>query len=171
MVEFAIILPVALLVILGIIVGSFLFFQSEAVTNGARGGARWATIESNLWAVSGSTHCESGQPDWIANAVQKSANILPVNTAHLCANGASTTELVQTPTDPSKANIVVDATPSLAAPTCVTVSVTYKTTPLAIPFVSTITLRGYSSSPIPASSSSTTTTSTGISCPAPGSPP
>jgi Flp pilus assembly protein TadG len=169
MVEFAIVFPVALLVILGIIVGSFLFFQSEAVTNGARGGSRWATVESSLYVASGGNFCESGNPDTIVNAVKKSANVVPVNTAQLCTVGGSTTELVQTPNDPSKANIVVDATPSLAAPTCVTITVTYVASPLSVPFLKKVTLRGYSSSPIAASSSSTTTTttSTSISCPAP----
>jgi hypothetical protein len=170
MVEFTIVFPVALLVILGTIAGSFLFFQSEAVTNGARGGARWATIETSLHVASGPNYCESGSPDTIVNAVKKSANILSINSAPLCTVGGSTTELQQTPNDPNRANIVVDASPSLAAPTCVTVTVTYKANPLALPFMKQITLRGYSSSPVAASSSSTTTTTTtssGLTCPAP----
>jgi Flp pilus assembly protein TadG len=170
MVEFAIVFPVALIVIIGTIAGSFLFFQSEAVTNGARCGARWATIETSLYVASGPNFCESGNPDTIINAVKKSANILNVNTTALCTVGGSTTELQQT-NDPTKANIVVDAIPSLASPTCITVTVTYKANPLSLPFRTQITLRGYSSAPVPSSSSSTTTTttttSTGINCPAP----
>ena len=61
MVEFALIFPIALIVLFGAIAGSYLFFQSEAVNNGARGGSRWATIKSEnapgyLYAIPGPTH-------------------------------------------------------------------------------------------------------------------
>jgi Flp pilus assembly protein TadG len=165
MVEFALVFPIAMVVLLGLLTGSFLFFQNSAVSDAARGGSRWATIETGL-SVSGTAGCgskagESAQPDTIVNQVKKSANILPVNSAPLCASSA--TEMQQTPLDLSKANIVVEALPSLANPVCVTISVTYVTKPFSMPFAKTLTMSAHSSSPMPSSGGNVT-------CPAPGTP-
>jgi hypothetical protein len=170
-VEFAVVAIIAILTLTGIIAGSFMYFQNEAVTNGARGGARWATVESNLYSSSsGTLTCEGGSPDSIVNQVKKATNVLPVNTAPLCA--ISNTELQQNPIDWSKANIVVDAYPNLSAPTCVTVTVTYKAQPLAIPVPGPITMQAHSSQPFITFSSSSTSTSASASqsCPAAHSP-
>jgi Flp pilus assembly protein TadG len=170
MVEFAFVFPIAILIILAILVGAWVFFQSEAVNNGARGGARMAGVEGNLYSSSTSTYtCEAGKPDTIVNAVKKSLNIVPLNMAPLCAY--STTELQQYPVDPTKANIVVDAWPSLIAPQCVTVTVTYKSKPMAVPLPSTLTLQGHSSIPVGAATvSGSSSTTTSITCPAPSLP-
>jgi hypothetical protein len=169
MVEFALIFPIALTVLFGAIAGSYLFFQSEAVTNGARGGARWATIKSgSLYTLqsAGGPSCEAVSSDTIVDEVHKAANILALNTGRLCTpaivGGYSTTQLRQ-PIDSSKAYIVVDAAPTLAIPQCITVTVVYAAPTLGKPFPQSITLAGHSGAPVGASASTT--------CPAGFTPP
>jgi Flp pilus assembly protein TadG len=156
MVEFAIILPLVLLFLLGVIAGSFLFFQNDAVGNGARAGARMATIENNLYKGTGPI-CEEGIPGSILNAVKAAANILPLNAGPLCAppagGGYSTTRLQQTSIDKTKAYVIVDATPSLASPACVTVTVIYTPPKLPGPFAANITMVGHSGAPVGAGAS------------------
>lgn len=152
MVEFALVLPLVLLFLLGVIAGSYLFFQNDAVGNGSRGGSRMATIESNLYSgVSPAPICEEGKPDTILNAVKNSANILPLNTGALCApvvsGVTSTTRLQQTSIDKTKAYIIVDAAPSLDKPACVTVTVIYNAPSLPGPFRN-ITMVGHSGTPV-----------------------
>jgi hypothetical protein len=167
MVEFTVVAALAVLTLTGIIAGSFLYFQNESVTNGARAGSRYATLESSLYSSSsGTLTCEGGAPDSIVNQVRKAINIVPVNAAPLCA--VSATQLQQYPVDNNKANIVVDALPSLSAPACVTVTVTYKAQPVAVPFTSPITLSAFSSMPFLLTSSSSTssgTTTSSLACP------
>ncbi|HEY2705145.1 MAG TPA: TadE family protein [Candidatus Dormibacteraeota bacterium] len=168
LVEFALIGSLAIVVIAGTIAGAYLFFMNSAVGSAARGGSRWATIETGLYTGPAGSICESGLPDTIVHAAQASGNVLPVNPAHLCA--VSATELQQSPVDPTRANIVVDALPSLASPSCVTVTVTYLSKPVAVPFLGTITLQAHSSMPFPVSVSSSSTTSGTLQCPGPGQP-
>jgi Flp pilus assembly protein TadG len=160
MVEFALVSPIALLVLFGSIAGSYLFFQSEAVNNGARGGARWATIQAGispatyLYTNTGANKpfCESSAlTTTIVTEVRKAAPILPLNGGRLCtpAVGAafSTTELRQ-PIDNSKAYIVLDALPTLSSPNCITISVVYVAPSLGKPLPATITIEGHSGAPV-----------------------
>ncbi|HZS15529.1 MAG TPA: TadE family protein [Candidatus Dormibacteraeota bacterium] len=170
LVEFALVGTVAVFVLTGIIAGALLYFQNEAVGNGARSGSRYAAVESTLYSSSsGTVTCEGGSPDSIVDQVGKAMTTVPVNKAPLCA--VSSTELQQTPVDPGKANIVVDALPSLAAPSCVTVTVTYRSQPIAVPMVGPITLEGFSSMPfLNTATSSSSTSSSASGCPAPHTP-
>jgi Flp pilus assembly protein TadG len=164
-VEFALVFPLVLVFIVGTISGAYLYFQNEAMTNGARAASRWATIEGSLNVTS--THCESGSPDSIVGQVQKNAKFLPVNPGKLCAKVISagppavysTTELVQVPYVASQANIVVDASPNLTNPECITVNITYTPPTLPGPFP-TIVMQAHSSAPTLAATTSST-------CPAP----
>jgi hypothetical protein len=161
MVEFALIFPIAVIVLFGAITGSYLFFQSEAVNNGARGGSRWATIKSEnspgylFTNIGAGVSCESNvNSTTVVTEVRKAANIVPLNTGRLCNTGGSTTELRQ-PIDNTKAYIVLDALPSLAAPQCITVSVVYAAPSLGPPFPKSITLEGHSGAPVGANGSTT----------------
>ncbi|MGH7749628.1 MAG: TadE/TadG family type IV pilus assembly protein, partial [Candidatus Dormibacteria bacterium] len=143
LVEFALVCPLALLTVLGILSGSWLFFQNEAVSDGARGGARAATVESSLYTetpTGSGIFCESAKPTTIAYAVSRAAPQLPVDQAVLCTSGGSTTHLADTAGAPAgKASVSVDASPSLQAPTSVTVTVTYSARGLAPPLTRTFT--------------------------------
>ncbi|HEX3605419.1 MAG TPA: TadE/TadG family type IV pilus assembly protein [Candidatus Dormibacteraeota bacterium] len=149
LVEFAIVCPIALVVVLGILSGSWLFFQNEAVADGARGGSRAAAIATSLYQQTGGTgpFCESGSPGTVAAAVQRAAPQLPVNQGTLCAPTGNTTHLQQTAAA-GKASVTVDATPSLAAPTAVTVTVAYSAQGLAPPLTRTFTFTFASTQPI-----------------------
>lgn len=157
--------PLALAFIVGTMCGAYLYFQNEAMNNGARAASRWATIEGSLNV--GATHCESGSPDSIVGQVQKNAKtFLPINPGQLCAKVVSagppvvysTTELVQLPYVANQANIVVDASPSLTSPECITVNLTY-TSPAFGPFPA-IVMQAHSSAP-------TLSATTASNCPAP----
>jgi len=150
MVEFAIVGPIALMILFGLISGSWLFFQHEAVSDGARAGARAASIETSLYQQSGGSgpYCESGAPGMIASAVAAAAPNMPVNRAALCAPAGSTTHLQQQPSGSGLAAITVDASPSLAAPTSVQVTVTYSAKGMAPPFTHTFNFSSSSAQPV-----------------------
>ncbi len=151
LVEFAIVCPIALVVVFGILSGSWLFFQNEAVSDGARGGARAASIASSLYVADplvAGKFCESGAPGTVAAAVGRAAPQLPVDPALLCTTSSTThlQDLAGTPA--GKASVTVDATPSLAAPTAVTVTVTYGAMGLAPPLTRTFTFTASSVQPV-----------------------
>jgi Flp pilus assembly protein TadG len=152
LVEFAIVCPIALVVVFGILSGCWLFFQSEAVSDGARGGARSAAIATSLNAetpVGSGTFCESRAPGTIAAAVAWAAPQLAVDPALLCAPAGNRTHLENLGGTPAgTASITVDATPSLAAPTAVTVTVSYGAKGLAPPLTRTFTFTAASVQPI-----------------------
>jgi Flp pilus assembly protein TadG len=152
LVEFAIVCPIALVMVLGILSGCWLFFQNEAVSDGARGGARSAAIASSLYAetpAGSGRFCESGAPGTVAAAVASAAPQMPVDPALLCAPAGSTTHLQNLGGTPAgKASITVDATPSLAVPTAVTVTVSYGARGLAPPLTQTFTFTAASVQPI-----------------------
>lgn len=58
-VEFAIILPILLLIVFGIINFGVLMYDQAVITNAAREGARWAAINAQVDQASGSA-CSSG---------------------------------------------------------------------------------------------------------------
>jgi Flp pilus assembly protein TadG len=149
LVEFAIVCPIAILLVLAILSGSWLFFQNEAVVDGSRGGARAASIASSLVKDDGTgTLCESGAPTTIAYAVGRAAPQLPVDQAMLCAIGGSKTHLQAKSPAAGKATVTVDAAPSLATPTSVTVTVSYSATGLAPPLTRTFTFSASSVQPV-----------------------
>jgi Flp pilus assembly protein TadG len=154
LVEFALVCPIALTLVLGILSGSWLFFQHEAVSDGARSGARAAAIATSLTDPRTGQPCESGSPIRIAAAVSRAAPQLPVNPGLLCAVGGSTTHLQQAPVT-GTASITVDAVPSASAPGNslltpkeVTVTVTYAAQGLAPPLTRTFTFSSSSLQPI-----------------------
>jgi Flp pilus assembly protein TadG len=61
-VEFGLILPVLLLVLFGIVNFGLLFYDQSIITNAAREGARWASINSSAAAGSGCTNSISARP-------------------------------------------------------------------------------------------------------------
>lgn len=162
LVETALVLPLALLFILGVIMGAILFLQSEAVTNAARGGARAAQVQlsggGGLYVTSGSTHCESGTPVSIGQGASEGAIVVPVQTATLCTPGTSTTQLTQ-PYSATKATVSVlakaasgSSAPALSAPCQVEVTVTYTTTANMLPFGQHMTFTASSTLPVVPSS-------------------
>ena len=148
LVEFAIVCPIALVVVFGILSGCWLFFQNEAVSDGAR----TASIASSLYAetpVGSGRFCESGAPGTVAAAVASAAPQMPVDPALLCAPAGNRTHLQNLGGTPAgKASITVDATPSLAVPTAVTVTVSYGAKGLAPPLTQTFTFTAASVQPV-----------------------
>lgn len=135
LVEFAFVAPIAVLLLLGIIGGCWLFFQSSSLTDSARSAARMASMETSLESPNASGQkCESALPTSIEQAAQNGALQLRVNQSPLCLAAGSTTRLVQTSYQPSQVNITVDAYPDASAPQSVTVTVTYPLRSVAGPF-------------------------------------
>jgi TadE-like protein len=147
LVEFAFVAPIALVVITGIFVSCFLFFQNSAVTDGATAGSRMASIETSLvTVVPGVGICESNVPISIEAAVAQAAPQLNVNPARLCETSA--THLSQGTVVTNEANITVDATPNLAGPTAVTVTVSFSGKGIAPPLTATYSMNATSTVPV-----------------------
>lgn len=146
LVEFAFVAPIALVVITGIFVSCFLFFQNSAVTDGATAGSRMASIETSLVTVVGAQICESNLPISIEAAVAQAAPQLKVNPARLCETSA--THLSQGTVVTNEANITVDATPNLAGPTTVTVTVSFSGKGIAPPLTATYSMNATSTVPV-----------------------
>ena len=125
LVEFALVIPIALVLLFGIIAICFLGFQNSSLHNGASAGSREASIETSLVTQTGGQYCESDQPTSIEQAVSRAAVLLPVNMAPLCANSQNATQLTQTPNVANKVNITVTCVGGCATPTGVEVSVSY----------------------------------------------
>jgi len=139
-VEFAIIAPAFLVILFGIIAGCYLAFESSSLHDGASAGARAASIETSL---TGSGGCESSSPQSIEKAVAQAAPSLRVNAQQLCSNGSPTT-LTQAITVPGDVNITVTCGNTCAAPTSVSVALTYSAVGFGIPFVGTYTMHASS---------------------------
>jgi len=125
LVEFALVVPIALALMFGIIAICFLGFQNSSLHNGASAGAREASIQTSLVTQTGGQYCESGQPASIEQAVSQAAVELPVNPAPLCAATQNATQLTQTPNVADKVNITVTCVGGCATPTSVKVSLSY----------------------------------------------
>ena len=145
LVEFALVLPIALVVIFGIISACWLFFQSTSVTDGSRVGAREAAIEQGL--DQGASGCESNKPVAIQVAVQKAMSVIPVDQNQLCQNPTNLSQLIQQPVA-GDAQITVTANPGLNNPTSVTVTVSYTTTAIGDPTNHIFNLTASSTQPI-----------------------
>jgi hypothetical protein len=104
MVEFALVLSIALPMILGIISFSYVGFLDASVSNGARAGARSALLSTppsgsetaspqtaygGLYVWNGSRWCESGTPGLVAASVAQGAIMIKVDTTEpFCDYGA-----------------------------------------------------------------------------------
>ncbi|MGH7610758.1 MAG: TadE/TadG family type IV pilus assembly protein [Candidatus Dormibacteria bacterium] len=153
-VEFALVAPVFFALLFGVVAAGWLFFQNSAIGDAAQGGARTALVETSLDSTTNpqapGDECESGLTksgtvgtgtnQTIESAVQKAANIVPVNPNPLChyASDASNV-LTQTPVA-GDASIKLTATGGLSSPTSFTVQVSYVAHPLAPLLGTTITL-------------------------------
>jgi hypothetical protein len=147
LVEFAITIPLIMLVLCGLLGSSVLFYQKSALHEGATAGARMAAIESSLALPSGGAYCESGLPISIEQAVAQATPLLAVNSAPLCASSSNASQLTQ-PSAPAKAGIVVTAVPDISAPTSVTVVVTLPLQGVAPPLTSTYRISATSTVPV-----------------------
>jgi Flp pilus assembly protein TadG len=125
LVEFALVVPIALVLLFGIIAICFLGFQNSSLHNGASAGAREASIQTSLVKPTGSQYCESGQPAPIEQAVTRAAVGIPVNPAPLCAATANATQLTQIPNVADKVNITVTCIGGCATPSSVEASLSY----------------------------------------------
>jgi len=160
MVEFALVAPIALMLLFGIIAGCYLAYQNSALHQGASAGAREASIETSLvvqsptnalWAP-GSTdglYCESGSPTPIEKTVSDNAPLLKVNPAPLCSTSSDPTVLTQTPSVPGDVSVTVTCGGSCAAPTSTMVSLALSTQGLVAPLGITYDMSASSQVPIP----------------------
>jgi Flp pilus assembly protein TadG len=149
-IEFAIIAPVAFMLLFGLIAGCFLFYQNSALHDGASAGSRAASIETSLVQQVGTTttYCESGSPTTIEQAIATAAPALNVDTTAghvLCGTSTGTdatsiTQLTQLNQTPGSATITVTCGGNCSAPSTVTVAVTYNAQGLAIPLSLNYTL-------------------------------
>ena len=130
MVEFALGAIILLLVTVGLIAAGWLLFQYQGLADGARAGARAASIETALLGAGG---CESGSPQPIQDAVAAGAPQLSVETASLCQSATNPDELMQPAPAVGVASVTVLGIPSLnpSALTDVTVTVALQVVPLA----------------------------------------
>jgi hypothetical protein len=165
MVEFALVFPIAMVLCMGIIAGAYLFFQSSAVSDGARGGARMASIETSLQDASaaGGGKCASGSgesllPMPIGSSVSLAAPQLRINPNQLCKNNAFVAspahpyELTQASAGGGFANIIVDVTydttKNPVVLSAVTVTVSDTVSGLSFPLASTFPMSGQSTDPV-----------------------
>ena len=125
LVEFAVVFPIVMALLFGLISLFYLGFQNSALHNGASAGSRAASIQTSLMTPNGGQYCESSQPASIEQTVAHAAALLPVNPAPLCATTSNATQLTQTPAVANKVNITVTCGNNCSAPTSVSVSLTY----------------------------------------------
>jgi len=157
LVEFALVAPVAFMLIFGIIAGSFLVYQNSALHDGASAGARMASIETSLvkpTVVGGTTlYCESGMPISIEKAVAQAAPLLTVNTAPLCSTSPTPAQLTQAPVNGEVNIIVTCGGPGGSAGTCdspasTQLSLTFRTRGIAAPIGLTYNMTASSQDPV-----------------------
>ncbi len=127
--EFALIAPLLLLLLVGLLAGGWLLFQYEALADAARSGVREAIVETSLLD---STGCASGTPLPIAQAAQAGAPGVAIDQAPLCQSATNPAELVQPSPPAGQATVTVTGLPSLnpAALAEVTVTVSLPVRPL-----------------------------------------
>ncbi len=159
-VEFALVAPIAFMLLFGIIAGCYLAYQNSALHDGATAGARAASIETSLVAQSptnaawapGSTsglYCESGSPTPIEKVVAGNAPLLKVNPAPLCSTSSDPTQLTQTPAVSGDVSVTVTCGGSCSAPTSTAVSLALTTQGLVAPLGITYNMSASSEVPIP----------------------
>jgi Flp pilus assembly protein TadG len=159
LVEFALVAPIAFMLILGIVAGCYLAYQNSALHDGATAGARTASIESSLvassptnalWPAGATTgmHCESGVPTPIEKTVADNAPLLKVNPAPLCSTSSNPTQLTQAPAVNGDVNITVVCGGSCAAPTSTSVELAFTTHGLVQPLGITFNMSATSQDPV-----------------------
>lgn len=164
MVEFALVFPVAIMLCVGIIAGSYLFFQSSTLSDGARAGARMATVETSLQdtSASGGGQCSSGsgessQPAAIEDAVAKAAPQLKVNPNRLCKDATYTGtaahpyQLTQAAAGASATitvNVTYDTSQTPAVLSMVTVTMTVAAKGVSWPLGALYPLSAHSTAPV-----------------------
>jgi Flp pilus assembly protein TadG len=139
LVEFALVFPVAILLICGIIGGCYLAYQNSALHDGATAGARMASIETNLAILQNTgpntgSYCESDAPVAIEKTVSQAVPLLTVNPAQLCAPSATATQLTQSPQVNGDVNITVICGGSCASPTSTAVDLAFGASGIVAPF-------------------------------------
>jgi hypothetical protein len=110
-VEAALALGILLVLLGGVMAGALLLYQYEAVTNGARAGARAAIVEAPLLRPGPDGLCEPGA---ILRAVTAAVATVPVSAAPLCQSGDDPNELVQSGAAPGQATVTVTGSPELS---------------------------------------------------------
>ncbi len=128
-VESAFALGITVLLLLGVMAGAQLLYQYEAVTNGARAGARAAIVESTLLQPGPNGLCEPGA---ILQAVTAATPNVPVATEPLCQSGTDAEELVQSGAAPGQATITVTGAPALSSAPGNQITVTVRL-PVSVP--------------------------------------
>jgi len=148
MIEFILVLPVALTVLFGLLAACWLFYQNSALHDGASGGARAASIETSLAYPTSGKYCESGQPVSIEQAVANAAPDLKINMGQLCAATQSATQLTQSSTVNGDVNITLTCGGTCAAPTTASVTLTLNTQGIASPLNLTYNMSATSEVPM-----------------------
>jgi len=154
-IEFAMVAPVAFLLLFGLIGSCWLFFQDSSLHNGATAGARAASIETSLVTAGTGAYagqfCESGLPTPIEQAVAQAAPGLGVSTTAdpLCATAASAAAVTQlTQGSPGSVAITVTCAGGCATPTQVTVSLVFNAKGIVAPVNLNYTMKASSEVPV-----------------------
>lgn len=165
MVEFSLVVGIALTVLVGLIAASWLFFQKSALHDGSTAGARMAAMQTSLSSGSG-PWCESGVPMSIEQAVAQAAPQLNINMSPLCSATAGV-PLTQT-NDPNKVNITVTESSYPPSPTngTITVTLTYTAQGLGQPLQQAFAMTSSSTVPVRGAATPTPTPT-----PSPGATP
>ena len=153
LVEFALVFPLAFILLCGIIGGCYLAYQNSALHNGATAGARMASIESGLVTLqtagsSAGQYCESDTPAPIEKTVAQAVPLLTVNPAPLCATSATATQLTQSPVVAGDVNITVTCGGTCASPNATAVLLNYGAKGLVAPFGLSYNLSAASQDPV-----------------------
>lgn len=135
-VELALAFPLFVLVLFGIISGSWLFFQQQSVVNAARSAARDAAILNPLFVNGASGGCEptaaqASPAQTIEAAAQSGSALVSINSSQICGSSGGGTTMSSSTSNPSRATVTVTASPTLDSPNTVTVTVTYVAHPLS----------------------------------------
>jgi Flp pilus assembly protein TadG len=140
-VELALVLPIFFSLIFGLMDVAWLTFQYQSVTNAAREGAREASILDPLFESGNSTNCSTGygEPSStqaapavpIESAVSSGSSLVSINSSAICASSSTSTSMTSSATQNGTATVTVVGSPSLAAPSTVTVTVSYVAHPLS----------------------------------------
>ncbi len=120
--------PIFFLILFGLILTAWFFFQYVAVEDAARGAARAAVVETGLYTSASGHYCESDNPYSIEQSTQQFANIIPVNPNMLCQYNTSLEELTQKATTGNTLSITIIASGpgGLQSPSSIEAEVTYK---------------------------------------------
>jgi Flp pilus assembly protein TadG len=156
MVEFSLVVGIALAIIVGLIAASLLFYQRAAIHDGSTAGARVAALQGlqgSLLTPDNPTTptkwCESASPILIEQAVATAAPQVAVNAIQLCTSTLpGATQLTQASPNTAKAIVTVNGNPYLAGTDKVTVTVTLNAQGLGGPLGAIIAISTQSTVPV-----------------------